>query len=566
MARVEFGRLAGRKMSPIGRLILCVVIAATAGVYAQTAAYGFVYDDPRQIEMSASRFTWAQAPGYFTTDVWDYVNGKAGNYYRPVFLLWLLVNYQLFGLSHPFWHLSTAAMHVAATALLFFLARKLTGNDIIAGITALLFGLHPAHVEAVAWVSGVTEPLAAALVFGALLAYLDGRRSLAPALFAAAVFAKETAIVVPALIFALEALFATTAPRQRIRSAVRAVVPYAAVVLVYLGFRFTALHRFEDPSKWRLREVLLTIPGVVCLYLKQLVWPARMALFHDLDPVTRASWMNFGLPLILLAAIAVGAAAVSRRSRATAFACALLAIPLLPVLDLAAFSREDFFHDRYLYVPSAGLCLLAALAMRKIAAERAVWLALPVAAALAWVTVHESRFWSSNSALASRAVEISPDNPTAREFYAADLVLNDRFADALPLLEKNEAAHPDDPDLLYAIGICRYRLDEWQEAADTLRRVLDLRPDYPHARLLLGMADAELGRLDEAESEMRAAVRGRPRVSEQYRGYHAALAALLEKKGYEAELREFPDDSGSFDRAEHLRAQFSHPPPPAPSR
>lgn len=244
------------------------------------------------------------------------------------------------------------------------------------------------------------------------------------------------------------------------------------------------------------------------------------------------------------------------------------------MLDLAAFSREDFFHDRYLYVPSAGFCLLAALAMRKVAAKRAVWLALPAAAALAWGTVHENRYWSSNSVLASRAVEISPDNPTAREFYAADLVLNDRFADALPLLEKNEAAHPDDPDLLYAIAICRYRLEEWQEAASTLRRVLDLRPDHPHARLLLGMADAEMGRLDEAESEMRAAVRARPRVSEQYRGYHAALAALLERKGdfrgaleeYEAELREFPDDSGSFDHAERLRALISRDPGLAPSR
>ncbi len=307
-------------MSPAGRLILSVVIAATAGVYAQTAAYGFVYDDARQIEMSASRFTWSQAPGYFTTDVWDYVNRKAGNYYRPVFLLWLLVNYQLFGLSHPFWHLSTVAAHLIATALLFFLARKLTGDDFAAGITALLFGLHPAHVEAVAWMSGVTEPLAAALVFGALLAHLDGRRALAPALFALAVFAKETAIVLPALIFALEMLFATTALRDRIRSAARAVVPYAAVVLVYLGFRFAALHRFEAPSKWRLREVLLTIPGVVCLYLKQLAWPARMALFHDVDPVMRASWMNFGLPLMVVAAIAAAAAAVSRRSRAGAFA------------------------------------------------------------------------------------------------------------------------------------------------------------------------------------------------------------------------------------------------------
>lgn len=552
-------------MTPYGRLILWVVIAATAAVYAETASYGFVYDDPRQIEMSRSRFTWSQAPGYFTTDVWDYVNRQTGNYYRPVFLLWLLVNYQLFGLSQPLWHLSTIAMHLAATILLFFLARRLTSDDVTAGIAALLFGLHPAHVEGVAWISGVTEPLAAVLVLGSLLAYLRGRRAASVALFAAAVFAKETAIVLPGLIFLYEW---RAAPRERWRPALRAALPYLFVTLIYLGFRLTVLHRFAGPSAWPKREVALTVPLVLARYFKQLAWPAQMALFPDLHGVTQPDWGNFWAPVLLVALILAAGIWIWRRNAAAAFAVALLALPLAPVLDLAAFSRDDFFHDRYLYLPSAGFCLLVALAIRGLWPRRAIWVALPVGAVLAVLTLRENPYWRDNSELARHTMEIAPKSLGAQEFYAGDLVLTERYADALPLLENISTARPDDTELLYTIGLCRYRLGEAKEAEADMLQVLRVRPQHPHARFILGLAEEDQGELGLAETDLRAAIRDRPRASVQYRGYHATLAALLEKKGdlrgalaeYEAELKESPDDQDSFDRAEQLRKRIERAP------
>jgi len=543
--------------------ILLLLIAATAAVYAPSLGYGFVYDDARQIEMSRSRFTWSQAPGYFTSDVWSYAERKTGNYYRPGFLVWLLVNYKMFGLSRPLWHASAVALHVLTTLLLFFLARRITGDDPVAGMTALLFGVHPVHVEAVAWVSGATEPLTAALWLAALLGYLRGWRVLPVALFGAALFSKETAITLPAVLFVYE----WRASPDGLRAALRRLIPYLGVVAVYLGFRTYALRAFMPRSAhWPIFELLLSLPETICFYLRQLLWPARLGLFHEIQPVANPSWRNFFLPWVLLMAGAAAMAVIWRASRAGAIALILLIVPLLPVLDLPAFGRDDFVHDRYLYLPAAGLCLLAAIGLLRILTLRpAVASALAAAAILSVLTVRESRFWRNDDTLAAHALDIAPHSVQARQLYAVDLVLDERYADALPLLADPRAlAVWDKPALLYTTGLCLYEMGHWEEAEARLREAIALHPDYPQAHMLLGMAEARAGRLDQAEAEMRQAIQQRPRASLQYSGYHAALAGLLEQKGdfrgalaeYEIELQEQPGEEAVADRAQALRARL----------
>src|SRR3954466_14597713 len=140
-------------------LIPSVALPITAAVYLPAAAYEFVSDDIQQIVWSQPFFRWGLLPHYFTTDVWSHLTAFHTNYYRPVFMAWLLLNFKLFGLQTGLWHLSAIAAHLAATLLFYFVARKLLRDSMLAGAAALLFGIHPVHVEAVAWVSGATESI-----------------------------------------------------------------------------------------------------------------------------------------------------------------------------------------------------------------------------------------------------------------------------------------------------------------------------------------------------------------------------------------------------------------------
>src|SRR3569832_1408610 len=151
-----------------------LLLAATAFiVYAGTLAFKFVYDDRLQVADNRRLTSWSYVPGYFAHHVWYLIDPHfAPNYYRPIFLLWLKVNYSFFGTSPAGWHLSSVALHVLATVQVYWLGRRLLKNQAASAIAALLFAVHPVHVESVAWVSGVTDPLMCVSLLASVLAFL----------------------------------------------------------------------------------------------------------------------------------------------------------------------------------------------------------------------------------------------------------------------------------------------------------------------------------------------------------------------------------------------------------
>src|SRR5690349_20202925 len=98
-----------------GLWIPVVLLAVAAAIYLPALAFDFVIDDTQQIVWSQPHLTWHSLPSYFTSDVWSYVLPIRSNYYRPIFLVWLMVNSTLFGVNTAFWHLSAILLHLAAT-------------------------------------------------------------------------------------------------------------------------------------------------------------------------------------------------------------------------------------------------------------------------------------------------------------------------------------------------------------------------------------------------------------------------------------------------------------------
>jgi len=184
--------------------------------YVPTLGFQFVYDDKPFIVQNPAIHAWRYLPHYFTSHAWaELYPNVSGNYYRPLFLLWFRLNHAWFGLDPKGWHLTTVLCHVAATYLVFAVVRRLAASPWIAFSAATLFALHPAHIESVAWVCGVTDPLMAIFLIGSFLAYLRfreehrwSRMGLALALFALGLFAKETAVVLGPLVFLYAWLYA----------------------------------------------------------------------------------------------------------------------------------------------------------------------------------------------------------------------------------------------------------------------------------------------------------------------------------------------------------------------
>ena len=120
-----------------------------------------------------------------------------------------MLNKTFFGLNPHWFHVTTVLAHAAATALAFFVARSVLRDVGAALLAAAIFALHPLQAESASWISGVNDPLAAALCFGSFLIYRKAITQqvnrgiwwmLAGLLFLLALFAKEVSIVLPGII------------------------------------------------------------------------------------------------------------------------------------------------------------------------------------------------------------------------------------------------------------------------------------------------------------------------------------------------------------------------------
>jgi protein O-mannosyl-transferase len=573
-----------RPTPPALGLLVPVVLAVLA--YVVVLGYPFIYDDLGQILKNPYIQSWHHLPQYFTHNVWSQFNAVS-NYYRPVFLLWMLLNFSLFGVGPAGWHAASLLLHAGATALVYFLARRDLNDNVAAGFCAAIFAVHPIHVESVTWISGVTEPLLAVLFLGCVLCYRrwqDGNDSrwyvVSLLLCVLALLAKETAVmIVPTLFFYAWARPRDALPFQRLRTAARAALPFAVLTLLYLAVRSLVLKGFAPDigSHVTKTTVLFTLPAALWFYVEKLVWPFSLSVFYPFAFVVKPGLVNFVLPGLALIAVSAALWMWARRQPQVLPACVWMLLPLLPpLIALGRFVPSDLVHDRYLYLPSIGFAMLVAMALRRIRVGRYTVAGIPVAQTvvlagllmgLCACTIAQSRYWSSGLLLYRRGIEIAPHSLVALHQMAALMSQQKDYPASRKYLEQALEAYPDDYQTLVSASVIGIYLRDYNRALPLLLHATEINPNQGTAHFYLGMAEMGVGQLAQAEASLRRAVQLLPRSPR----IHYALAVVLQDEGraneaqqeFLAELRVDPN-SNAADKLEAMRAE-SKPKAPAAS-
>jgi tetratricopeptide (TPR) repeat protein len=376
----------------------------------------FVMDDGPVIEDNSKIIAFKYIPDYFTGGVWhntDYADQAklSGNVlYRPLFLLTLNLGHHLWGASAVGFHALNLALHAINTLLVFYLIAGLfpAQGRLAALAGAAVFAVHPVHVESVAWVAGLTDPLVALFLLGTFLAYRrytdTGRPAfalLALACYAAGLLSKEVAVFFPLLLVLHDGL------RRQLRLA--RYLPYLVLVAGYFIARAAALGQGLDWVRFDLGHwpVLLEF---VSRYSQLLMVPWPLEFYYYARPAAN-------VPAVILGGAGLLAAAVYawrawRRGESTPlFALAWFAITLLPALPIALLDKP-IFAIRALYLPAVGLALLVAWGYGKLRL-RAVWNAAlaGLVAVFSVVSFLEVADWRDNVTFYSRAAETSPRAP-----------------------------------------------------------------------------------------------------------------------------------------------------------
>ena len=322
-------------------------------VYARGLSFLFIYDDVAEIRGTGSLWTEISQPVHVST-----------RYYRPVVSAFSYFVHLVAGLDPSKWHLSSVLLHGLATFMLYRVAIEFLGDAFASSCAAVLFAIHPAHIEAVSWISANNEPIYTILFLCATLCLLTALRTGRPlytwlALIAwlAMLFSKETAIALVPVFFLLA------------RRRVIAALPFLAAAIAYLVVRMSVLHvgvigsaGIRTALPWQ--PVLYTGPIVGLSYLRKLIWPAGLSPAYETRLLT-APTSQMWLCVAVLGCVTVALVWIARKHWLVGICVSIVVLPLFPVLyGMRFFATPELVQDRYLYLPSVGVCLLAGLIVK----------------------------------------------------------------------------------------------------------------------------------------------------------------------------------------------------------
>ncbi len=557
---------------PIALAALLALIAF--GVYAPSLDYGFTWDDPVVVEEQVPAIRTLSAAFFPPAGVPD----LASNYYRPLVLLSYVADDALaapkadagsrFRAQARAFHRSSVLLHAIATAMVFALglalARVFNGGRRgvwAAGAAGLLFAVHPIHVDSAASVVGRSDVLCAVFGVAALALYaVHRRRGGRIALWASAalallsMLAKEPGVGLIALVLLIDALDR----RERPGIAPRALRYglFAAAAAAYAAMRWAALSRLGGAAQPNVAGSWLDLPRAFGWYLVKAVWPPLQTPFVAALPAGLL-WVG------VIGAIAFAAAAwalLRAGWRRELLALAVFVAALAPSLAVPVLGASHLpVAERYLYLPTAGLCLLAGFLLDRAGAALAertkfsparcttVVAAVAIAVPAAWQTLSHERIWRDDVSLWTHAAQAAPDQGIPEAQLGSALADAGRFDDAAVHYARAATLFPaaaDRAKALNNLGSIHQRSGRYAEARAQFLRAITLSPDPWPARYNLALTDVVLAGtaadpgsrrrfLDEAQDQLQRALETNPSSVDA----HLQLGLLEQRLGQDAAAR-----------------------------
>ena len=518
-----------------------VVIFSSLAIYINSLGGDFIWDDIEQIVENPAIKDIGNIPSFFTSDLWRLIsNPTIGSYYyRPFFLLSLAVDYNLWKLNPFGYHISNLILHAISSFMVYLVGRRLFSNHMAAFIGSMLFAVHPVHVESVAWVSGRTDPMAALfflLSFYLYMLFKDGKGftmlvfSLTTYLFS--LLSKEIGITLPLLLLVYELSFKPQAEPKHYRiKSLKVIGIYLIISLVYLYMRALVLGEAigEFSASPPLEKRIYTSFGVILDYIRIMVLPVNLKLLYDVP--LRESIFNWQVisSLLLLCAVFIATLLTYRKDQMVFFAAAWFFITILPVSNIVPL-RPTMMAERYLYIPSVGICLLGGLVFYKI--YQTGFLLSPYLKVLIFllfiilsaITLQRNRLWKDEATYFAKMAEDAPQNTYAHHNLGETYRKAGNMDNAIKEWQAAIQLYPLHPEANNSLANVALIQGNYPEAVRRYKIAIQGRPENPESHYNIALALERLGDADEAAFHYREFIR---RASPKYQDIIEQVKARL---------------------------------------
>jgi tetratricopeptide (TPR) repeat protein len=449
------------------------------------------YDDPDYVTANPHVITGPR----LSNIEWGLTHEHAGNWHP---LTWIShqVDCAIFGLNPWGHHLISLLLHTANAILLFLWLQSVTGAAWRSGFVALGFGLHPLHVESVAWVAERKDVLSTFFALLALIAYVayvrkgGAARYVAVALlFSASLASKPMMVTFPVVLMLLDwwPLKRTAIREKAPLLLISALAAGAAVYAQDAGSTISPLDRL--PLVPRLANAALSYVR----YVGAAIWPVKLAVFYPFPkeiPVWQAA-----LSVLLLAAVTALAIRIRRTRPWIGVGWGWYVVTLLPVIGIVQVGMQAR-ADRYMYVPLIGLLIAVAWSVQAGALR---WCAAVPAAVWAVLSWNQCHVWGDGLTLFTHAVAVTRDNFVAHDNLGVELDRRGRadealvqYREALRIAPGDRNASKNFAQASFASGAKLLEAGNYAGAVAHFREGLALQPRNALAYSYLGLAQASL--------------------------------------------------------------------------
>jgi len=397
---------------------------ATLLVYAPVYRFGFVnLDDPDYVTNNPHVRQGLTRDGI----VWAATSTEAANWF-PVTRISHLLDGEIFGLQPGGHHFTNVLLHAFTTVLLFAFLAAATGSAWPSALVAMLFAVHPLHVESVAWIAERKDVLSAFFWFLALWSYVRRHYWLTLLAFCLGLLSKPMVVTLPFVLFLLD----IWPLRQSLRSATRWKIPMLALsatgaAAAYLVQAHSgAVQRVEQfPFGLRVENAVVSY----ATYILKMFWPVRLAVFYPYPRHLPVWQIALSTLLLLTISIIMLREWRSRPYLAVGWLWYLgTLVPVIGLIQVGAQARAD----RYTYLPMVGLSIMLAWGLREFVNRKlAIYGAIAACMACAVLCEAQIQYWRNSETLFSHALDVTSGNYLAHHNLGVALAEEGRFPEAI---------------------------------------------------------------------------------------------------------------------------------------
>ncbi len=470
-----------------------------------------------------------------------FVSFYASNWH-PLTLISLSLDYRLFGLNPWIYHFTNILLHALNASLVFLAAYRIAGLAgregpekgsplpfIAALTTALLFGLHPLHVESVAWVSSRKDVLSAFFFLLSMICYLKyaapkaafpearGRLTyylLAIALFILSLMSKPMAISLPFILLILDCypLGRFNKGGDGVKRALSEKIPFfilaglSGVLTVLAQQKGGTISSFETaPVLWRVCVAF----RAAAFYLYKIILPFGLAPFYPYPKMFDPFNYEYLGAIALFFLVTLICVLTFKKYRLFTVVWLFYLITLLPVSGIVQVGAQAA-ADRYTYIPSLSMFMLAGVgtgilferAGRKWFKAALIILLIAVFSILCLLTIKQTAVWKDSVSLWTHEIKLYPDTaPLAYYNRGLAYQMNGELGKAIEDYDSAIALNGDYMEAYVNRGLSYKDLGDFQRAIGDFSSAVELDRNYVKAYLNRGFLYIKLGDYGKAISD-----------------------------------------------------------------